>query len=92
MAFDDLSDQISHSMQRMCKATVLDEITMKICLIKISRALLDADVPTMLVNNMDRNIQKFINDLPPGCKDGKIIQRVSATLKNCVLIFDYNLC
>ncbi|CAL9218311.1 unnamed protein product, partial [Arabidopsis halleri] len=88
MVVDDLSDQISHSMQRMRKATVLDEITMKICLIKISRALLDADVPTVLVNNMERNIQKFINDLPPGCKDGKIIQRVSATLKTCILIFD----
>ncbi|XP_019091466.1 PREDICTED: signal recognition particle 54 kDa protein 2-like [Camelina sativa] len=73
------TDQISHSMQRMHNATVLDEVTLKICLIKISRALLDADVPRVLVDNMERNIQKFINDdLPHGCsKAGKTIQRAA---------------
>ncbi|KAL1214826.1 Signal recognition particle subunit SRP54 1 [Cardamine amara subsp. amara] len=77
MVFDGPSDQIRHSMQRMHKATLLDEVTMKICLIQISPALLDADVPTVLVNNKEINIQKFFNDLPDGCKDGKIFQRAA---------------
>ncbi|EFH70476.1 predicted protein, partial [Arabidopsis lyrata subsp. lyrata] len=86
MAFhNDLSDQISHSMQRMCKATVLDEITMKICLIKISRALLDADVATVLVNNMERNIQKYINTFLLDAKTEKSFSEESQQIQawNC---------
>lgn len=76
MVLADLREQLGNTMQRMRKATVLDEITLKICLINISRALLEADIPKMLVDKMEISIQKILNDLPAGCKDSKIIRQV----------------
>ena len=76
MVLSQLGGSISHALQQMSNATVIDEKVLNECLNEISRALLQSDVQFRMVREMQTNIKKIVNldDLAAGHNKGRIIQ------------------
>ncbi|KAG8372517.1 hypothetical protein BUALT_Bualt12G0074400 [Buddleja alternifolia] len=77
MVLAQLGGSISHALQQMSNAAIIDEKVLNDCLNEITRALLQADVQFKLVRDMQTNIKKIVNldDLAAGNNKRKIIQQ-----------------
>ncbi|KAJ0987053.1 hypothetical protein J5N97_005409 [Dioscorea zingiberensis] len=78
MVLAQLGGSISHALQQMSNATIIDEKVLSDCLNEISRALLQADVQYKMVHDMQSNIKRIVNfdDLAAGHNKLGIIQQV----------------
>ncbi|OWM77517.1 signal recognition particle 54 kDa protein 2-like [Punica granatum] len=77
MVLADLGGRISHAIQQMTNATVIDEKVLNDCLNEITRALLSSDVQFQLVRDMQKNIKAIVNldELAAGHNKRRIIQQ-----------------
>lgn len=75
MALAELRGRLARSFEQMRETYMMDEIMLNSCLNEITCALLDADFPTLLVNELEMKSQKIIN-LPAASNKGKLIYQV----------------
>ncbi|RAL44525.1 hypothetical protein DM860_011802 [Cuscuta australis] len=88
MVLAELGGSISHALQQMSNATVVDQKALNDCLNEIARALLQSDVQFRLVGDMQANVKRLVNldDLAAGHNKRKIIQQ--AVFKELCKILD----
>lgn len=77
MALAELRDRLAGAFEQLRETSMMDETALNGCLNEITCALLDADLPRCLVNEMESKSQRIIN-LPPACNKGKLIYQVTA--------------